>query len=140
MGAQRDIKPPWVIFSDKGKPVAILPAGRPGEVANVEGLTMAQVQAIVNAANAVVHAETTEKLGLLEVALKIGVAQEESKRTLRNALDLLESYEWHFEDRGAEWNVCQVCWAEYPIHAKDKQHKPDCQWALTVAELRKLIG
>lgn len=43
--------PPWIIFCDDGKPIAILPAGRPGEVANVEGMSMETVQAIVNAAN-----------------------------------------------------------------------------------------
>lgn len=48
---KQDLSPPWVIFSDKGKPVAILPAGRPGEVANVEGLPMKLVRKIVNAAN-----------------------------------------------------------------------------------------
>jgi hypothetical protein len=46
-----DLSPPWIIFSDKNKPVAILPAGRDGEVANVEGLSMRLVQRIVRAAN-----------------------------------------------------------------------------------------
>jgi hypothetical protein len=46
-----DLSPPWVIFSAGGKPVAILPAGRPGEVANVEGLPGKLVKRIVNAAN-----------------------------------------------------------------------------------------
>lgn len=46
-----DLRPPWIIFSDQGKPVAILPAGRPGEVADVRGMEMADVQRIVDAAN-----------------------------------------------------------------------------------------
>lgn len=47
----RDTSPPWVLFCDGGNPVAILPAGRPGEVADVSGLTMAHATAIVTAAN-----------------------------------------------------------------------------------------
>ena len=43
--------PPWIIYSDRGKPVAILPAGRTGEVANVEGWPWETVTAIVSAAN-----------------------------------------------------------------------------------------
>ena len=42
---------PWVLFVDKGKPVAILPAMRPGEVAKVGHLTMDEAQEIVNTAN-----------------------------------------------------------------------------------------
>lgn len=45
------LAPPWVLFTDKGKPVAILPAGRPGEVANVEHLTRQEAQRIVKMAN-----------------------------------------------------------------------------------------
>lgn len=47
----RRLAPPWIIFSDEGKSVAILPAGRPGEVANVEALPDETVEAIVQAAN-----------------------------------------------------------------------------------------
>jgi hypothetical protein len=43
--------PPWVIFCDDGAPIAILAAGRPGEVANVEGVPSKTVEAIVRAAN-----------------------------------------------------------------------------------------
>lgn len=46
-----DLSPPWVLFTDKGKPVAILPAGRPGEVANVEHLTSQEAKRIVKMAN-----------------------------------------------------------------------------------------
>lgn len=46
-----DLSPPWILFSDDARPVAILPAGRPGEVANVSHLTMKQAQRIVMAAN-----------------------------------------------------------------------------------------
>ncbi len=136
-----NLGPPWIIFSDKGKPVAILPAGRPGEVANVEGLTMAEAQAIVNAANNVTQTAVEMKLNLLTTALQIGVKQARTKNTLQAALDLLEGYEWHFEDRGGagEWNVCQVCWAEYPVSTTNGAHKPECQWASTVAELRELL-
>ncbi len=37
---------PWVIFSDKGKTKAFLPAMRPGTVCEVEGLSEADTQAI----------------------------------------------------------------------------------------------
>lgn len=46
-----DLSPPWVLFLERGRPVVILPAGRPGEVANVSGLTLEQARAIVDAAN-----------------------------------------------------------------------------------------
>lgn len=46
-----DLSPPWVIFSDGGRPCAILPAGRPGEVADVRKVPVATVRAIVRAAN-----------------------------------------------------------------------------------------
>ncbi len=45
------LEPPWILFADKGKPLAILPAGRAGEVASVKGLSMKAAQAIVDAAN-----------------------------------------------------------------------------------------
>lgn len=47
-----NLGPPWVLFCVEGKPVAILPAGRPGEVANVKGLSMKEAKAIVKHANA----------------------------------------------------------------------------------------
>lgn len=50
-------RPPWILFTDQGKPMAILPAGRPGEVANVEGLSIEAAQAIVNAANSAIDVE-----------------------------------------------------------------------------------
>ena len=50
-GTMSDKSPPWILFTDGGKPIAILPAGRPGEVANVEHLTTSQAQEIVNLAN-----------------------------------------------------------------------------------------
>lgn len=46
-----DLSPPWILFVDNGKPVAILPAGRTGEVANVSHLTMKEAKAIVAKAN-----------------------------------------------------------------------------------------
>lgn len=55
-----DLGPPWVLFVDKGRPVAILPAMRLGEVAKVDHLTMAEAANIVRLANelwrAIVHA------------------------------------------------------------------------------------
>lgn len=47
----QNLAPPWVLFSDKDKPVAILPAMRPGEVCSVTHLTMKEAQRIVNVAN-----------------------------------------------------------------------------------------
>ena len=43
--------PPWVLFIDKGKPVEIMPAGRPGVVMDVGHLTMSEAQRIVRTAN-----------------------------------------------------------------------------------------
>lgn len=51
MTDDRNKTPPWVLFTDKGKPVAILPAGRHGEVADVTGLSLESAQAIVDLAN-----------------------------------------------------------------------------------------
>lgn len=134
-----DLGPPWVLFSDKGRPIAILPAGRPGEVANVEGLPLAKVQAIIEAANG---EALNRKLDQLIGAMRGAIQRLDDSTLARDALDLLEGHEWGFEDRGGEgeWNVCLTCWAEYPIGAKDKPHKPDCQWVSVVERLRKLIS
>lgn len=61
MTAPDNLGPPWVLFVDRDetgekRPVAILPAGRPGEL-KVEGLTMEQAQAIVDAGNARLRVE-----------------------------------------------------------------------------------
>lgn len=58
--AVSDLSPPWILFCDKGKPVAILPAGRPGEVCNVSKLTMKQACSIVNAANQTIRDKRME--------------------------------------------------------------------------------
>jgi len=47
-----DVSPPWVLFLDGGKPVSILPAGRPGEVADVRGWTPGVAEHLVKCANA----------------------------------------------------------------------------------------
>lgn len=49
--AELDFSPPWILFSDGGKPKMILPAGRSGEIADVSTLSMEQAQSIVIAAN-----------------------------------------------------------------------------------------
>jgi len=70
--AAKGFGPPWIIFADEGKPLAILPAGRPGEVANTEGLSMETVQRIVDCANERERgyyekiAESLEELGELD--------------------------------------------------------------------------
>lgn len=46
-----DLSPPWILFCDGGAPIAILPAGRPGEVLNVEGWPLEKAQALIDAAN-----------------------------------------------------------------------------------------
>lgn len=46
-----DLGPPWVLFLVDGRPEAILPAGRPGEVANVRGVSRSTVNRIIAAAN-----------------------------------------------------------------------------------------
>lgn len=68
--------PPWVLFTDKNKPVAILPAGRPGEVADVSRLTMGQATEIVCAANRLHNLIVAARLhgiesGLAEIAAKL---------------------------------------------------------------------
>lgn len=63
--AARDIGPPWVLFVDKGKPIAILPAMRPGEVASVRHLTMKEANRIVRLANALGAALVEAQLGSL---------------------------------------------------------------------------
>lgn len=50
-----DLSPPWILFIDCNKPVAILPAGRLGEVANVEHLSMEQAKKVVRLANEIHH-------------------------------------------------------------------------------------
>ena len=68
------LAPPWILFSDNDKPIAILPAGRSGEIANVEGMSLKTVQAIINAANSGVPdpLEALEKIREeLEKALKV---------------------------------------------------------------------
>jgi hypothetical protein len=135
----KGLEPPWVLFTDKGRPIAILPAGRPGEVANIEGLSLAQANAIVRAAS---EGAFEQKLDSLIGAMQKATKELGNAQLMRDALSLLESYEWQFEDRGGEgeWNICHACWAEFHIGAKDKPHKPDCQWVSTVEGLRKGIG
>jgi len=43
--------PPWTVFADRGEPLAILPAGRPGTVLNVKGWDAREVDELVRAAN-----------------------------------------------------------------------------------------
>ena len=51
-GIPSDKTPPWTLFLDKGEPLAILPAGRPGDVCTTEGWTLEQAQRVVAAVNA----------------------------------------------------------------------------------------
>jgi len=65
----QDLAPPWVLFVDKGKPVAILPAGRPGEVADVRHLSMKEAQRIVRLGNQLRDALVASKLREIEAEL-----------------------------------------------------------------------
>lgn len=65
----KDLGPPWVLFSDKGKPVAILPAGRPGEVANVVGMSCEDVARIIRLANESHERRTFDAMDRLDAAL-----------------------------------------------------------------------
>jgi hypothetical protein len=56
------LSPPWVLFVSEDKPVAILPAGRPGEVCNVSHLSMGRAQEIVSLANGLYHRLTMLQL------------------------------------------------------------------------------
>jgi hypothetical protein len=64
-----DKSPPWVLFTDRGKPVAILPAGRPGEVMNVNHLTMNEAREIVRAGNHLYRLLTVCRLNRLTLEL-----------------------------------------------------------------------
>jgi hypothetical protein len=64
--ARPDLSPPWMLFVDKGRPVAILPAGRLGKVADVEKLTMQEAREIVRIANAIHHRLVLEELSGIE--------------------------------------------------------------------------
>ncbi len=60
---ETDTKPPWVLFCEGDKPLAILPAGRPGEICTTEGWSKAFAQAVVDGAN---RASASEVLGRLQ--------------------------------------------------------------------------
>ncbi len=47
------LEPPWVLFVDQGRPISIMPAGRPGDVFSVVGWRMADAKAVVRAVNAI---------------------------------------------------------------------------------------
>ena len=70
-GVSTDLAPPWVVFLDRGKPVAILPAGRPGEVADVRGVPAATVWAIVEAANQPIRDASVSMVALAEQLLAL---------------------------------------------------------------------
>jgi broad specificity phosphatase PhoE len=47
-----DIRPPWTLVIDEnGKPLAIVPSGRRGTVADVRGMSMKKAKEIVRTAN-----------------------------------------------------------------------------------------
>lgn len=62
--------PPWVIFADKGKPMAILPAGRMGEVADVSDMPARDVKRIVRLANQLHEAIFKAKMQSIERRVK----------------------------------------------------------------------
>lgn len=62
--------PPWVLFSDGGKPVAILPAMRPGEVADVRGLPIDLVTQIIRCANAAWYRGEATRMAELAATLE----------------------------------------------------------------------
>ena len=75
-----DLSPPWVLFTDKGKPKAILPAMRPGEVADVSHLTMEEAQNIVRLGNELYHA--VEMARLKGIHGKLSEITEDFKKAL----------------------------------------------------------
>ena len=76
-----DLSPPWIIYSEGRKPIAILPAGRPGEVADVSGMSMRLVRQIVNAANQPIRDARVAMVALTKELLalnaKMGAAKAE---------------------------------------------------------------
>lgn len=65
-----DLSPPWILFVDKGKPKAILPAMRQGEVADVSHLTMAEAQEIVRLGNELYYVLQRVKFRRIEERLQ----------------------------------------------------------------------
>ena len=77
----RDVAPPWILFCDKGKPIAILPAGRHGEVASVVGLSMETACAIVEAANLpYVRGEHAAMADVTKALQELNAALEEKRK------------------------------------------------------------
>lgn len=103
-GRVNELEPPWVLFCDKGKPLAILPAGRSGEVASIKGLTMKAAQAIVGAAN--IGRTPDDALTRLEEITKM-VGGEIAKHHLGKALALLERTRVGFNGPSArhDWTI-----------------------------------
>lgn len=90
-----DLGPPWIIFADRGKSVAILPAGRPGEVADVHLLPDEQVRAIVDAANSGERGAFARLESLTERVLAMrdeGTGRDQLRAALRRLTDALCSY------------------------------------------------
>lgn len=65
-----DILPPWILFTDNDKPVAILAAGRPGEVADVRHLSLECAGEVVRCANALRDALVIANLESLQNTLQ----------------------------------------------------------------------
>lgn len=61
--------PPWVVFADRGKPLKIMPAGRPGDVADVSHMTPEEVRDIVRTANKLYDLMVRHKFALIERVL-----------------------------------------------------------------------
>ena len=69
---QSSMGPPWIVHADGGKPIVILPAGRPGEVADVRGLPEKLVRRLVMCANQEPEGINQRIMALQERVLEIG--------------------------------------------------------------------
>jgi len=101
----KDCAPPWTAFYVDGYPEAIMPAGRPGDVAIVRGLPEELVQRIIQCANA----------GVLQDRLKPGEVEE----AVANAQRLFdgskrdEIIQDFLEKTAPKERECKVCGETY---------------------------
>ncbi len=75
----RKLGPPWVLFFDGGAPGYIMPAGRPGDVADVSGMSTEDAERIVRLAN---KSSDVRKLGtaLSGIAVASLIAQRDDEK------------------------------------------------------------
>ena len=112
-GTSSDISPPWILFCDDGKPIAILPAGRPGEVANVAHMKPEEARRIVTLANKLHDEFALARMERIEREIS-GLADDVAGLVDEIAdADRLASAEREIEEYRRGWTLpgwtCQAC-------------------------------